>query len=209
MAQSTGGTGKSYEGGVPHPASVRTDPWSAAGYAGVAGFLVLEAGVRQRGSASSLQASDDDKGTTRLILSAYLLAILLPPLLRSARVRPLPRSAAPIGLALQATGLGVRVWSMRTLGTSYSRTLRTADHQAIVDGGPYRWVRHPGYLGSLLTWAGFALTSRSLPVVAAVTGLLAPAYRRRITAEEQLLGRDLPGYVEYSQRTKRLIPAVW
>jgi protein-S-isoprenylcysteine O-methyltransferase Ste14 len=98
---------------------------------------------------------------------------------------------------------------MRTLGASYSRTLRTAEAQGVVDDGPYRLIRHPGYAGSLLTWTGFALTSGSLPVVGVVTGLLGRAYRRRIAAEEALLRRDLPGYTEYSRRTKRLIPFIW
>jgi protein-S-isoprenylcysteine O-methyltransferase len=70
-------------------------------------------------------------------------------------------------------------------------------------------VRHPGYAGSLLTWTGFALTSGSLPVVAAVSVLLARAYQRRISAEEQLLCRELSAYLAYSDRTKKLVPFVW
>jgi protein-S-isoprenylcysteine O-methyltransferase Ste14 len=46
-------------------------------------------------------------------------------------------------------------------------------------------------------------------VVEVVTGLLGLAYHRRVAAEETLLRRDLPGYVAYSRRTKRLIPFVW
>ena len=45
--------------------------------------------------------------------------------------------------------------------------------------------------------------------VAVVTGLLGRAYRRRISAEEVLLGRDLPGYADCSRRTKRLVPFIW
>jgi protein-S-isoprenylcysteine O-methyltransferase Ste14 len=70
-------------------------------------------------------------------------------------------------------------------------------------------IRHPGYLGSLLTWIGFAPTSRSAPVVALIPELLGAAYSRRIMAEENLLRRDLPGYTSYSERTKKLIPFVW
>ena len=81
--------------------------------------------------------------------------------------------------------------------------------QQVIDTGPYRLVRHPGYAGSLLIWTGFALSSRSVPVVAAVGALLGPAYRRRIAAEEQLLRRDRPSYPAYTDRTKRLIPFVW
>lgn len=113
------------------------------------------------------------------------------------------------GLALQAAGLAVRIWSMRTLRASYSRTLRAEAEQPVVDRGPYRLVRHPGYLGSLMTWTGFALTSRSTPVVATVAALLARVYSHRITAEEALLHRELPGYLEYTGHTNKLIPFVW
>lgn len=175
----------------------------------MAGFLALEAATRQRGIASSLRASADDQGTTRLIVAACGLAAELPLVLRRLPVWQLPRTAGPAGLALQAAGLTLRLWSMRTLGASYTRTLRADLEQRVVDSGPYRYIRHPGYTGSLLTWTGFALTSRSAPVVGVVTALLAAAYRRRIVAEEQLLRRDLPGYTAYVDRTKRLIPFVW
>jgi protein-S-isoprenylcysteine O-methyltransferase Ste14 len=175
----------------------------------VAGFFAVEAAARERGRAASLDALDDDQGTTHGIVTASVMAAVAAPLLRRVPVRPLPRAAAPLGLALQATGLGLRIWSMRTLGASYSRTLRTAGEQDVVTDGPYRLVRHPGYAGSLLIWMGFALTSGSLPVVAVVSGLLGRAYRRRIVAEETLLQRDLPGYVAYSRRTRRLVPFVW
>jgi protein-S-isoprenylcysteine O-methyltransferase Ste14 len=180
-----------------------------AGYAGLTGFLVLEGVVREQGSASSLEDSTDDQGTTRLILGAYALAAVLPLLLRPLGLRRLPRSAGPLGLAIEAMGLGVRLWSMRTLRGSYSRTLGTTEEQQVIDKGPYRLIRHPGYLGSLLTWAGCSVASGNLPTVTIVTGLLVGAYRRRITVEEQLLGRDLPGYLDYSNRTKKVIPFVW
>jgi protein-S-isoprenylcysteine O-methyltransferase Ste14 len=183
--------------------------WLLAGWLGLAGFFVVELVARQRGNAASLDASPDDEGTTRGIVSASLLSVIAALLLRRTPLRALPRRAAPVGLALQATGLGLRIWSMRTLGASYSRTLRTNGGQRVVEDGPYRLIRHPGYAGSLLTWTGFALTTRSLPVVAAVSGLSARAYGHRIAAEEALLRRDLPGYLDYSRRTKRLVPFIW
>jgi protein-S-isoprenylcysteine O-methyltransferase Ste14 len=183
--------------------------WFLAGYAGIAGFFVLEALTRHRGTASSLNASDDDQDTTRVIVTAYALAADLPLLLRRLPVPQLPPIAGPAGLIVQASGLALRAWSMRTLGASYTRTLRTEEQQHVVKEGPYRLVRHPGYAGSLLTWSGFALTSRSVPFIGFVTGLLGWAYQRRITAEEELLRRELPGYAAYSDHTKKLIPFVW
>lgn len=183
--------------------------WLLAGYVGIAGFFLLEATTRKPGSASSLHPSDDDHGTTRMIIAVYGLATDLPLFLRRASVPPLPRTAGPIGLMVQATGLALRAWSMHTLGSFYTRTLRTEGEQGLIETGPYRLVRHPGYTGSLLTWTGFALTSRSTPVVALVAGLLGGAYHRRITAEDQLLLRDLPGYGAYMDRTKKLVPFLW
>jgi protein-S-isoprenylcysteine O-methyltransferase Ste14 len=183
--------------------------WLLAGYAGVAGFLVVEATVRKPGTASSLDASGEDHNTTRRIIVGYLSAALLTPLLHRWRRGRLPLGSGPLGLTIQAAGLGMRVWSMRTLAQSYSRTLRTSDDQKVVESGPYRFVRHPGYAGSLLTWIGFGITSGSVPVIGLVAGLLGPPYWLRITTEEKLLRQGLPGYIEYSDRTKRLIPRIW
>jgi protein-S-isoprenylcysteine O-methyltransferase Ste14 len=188
--------------------------WFLAGYAGIAGFLALEALTREPGRAASLETSADDQGTTRMIVAAYAIAAELPLLLRrvpalGGPALQLPPAAAPAGLVLQAAGLGLRAWSMRTLGGSYTRTLQTGAEQAVITAGPYRLVRHPGYTGSLLTWTGFALTSRSLPVLALAGGLLGRAYQRRIAAEEQLLARDLPGYGAYQARTRKLVPYLW
>lgn len=180
-----------------------------AGYTGLVGFVALEATVRQRGRTASLTASADDRGTTQAIVRAFILGAALPPVVRWLPVGRLPRWTAPLGLAVQASGLSLRVWSMRTLGAAYSRTLRTQGQQRVVESGPYRFVRHPGYAGSLLMWIGFALTSGSLPVVAMVSGLFGHAYGRRIAAEEALLARDLPGYVTYRHRTRRLVPFLW
>lgn len=134
--------------------------WFLAGYVGVAGFFVLEASTRQRGAASSLTASRDDRGTTRMIVAAYASAAVAAPLVRLMRKPQLAPAAAPLGLGVEAAGLVLRAWSMRTLGRSYSRTLRVEDAQHTVESGPYRFVRHPGYAGSLLIWTGLALTSR-------------------------------------------------
>jgi protein-S-isoprenylcysteine O-methyltransferase Ste14 len=113
--------------------------WFLAGYAGLAGFFALEALTRRRGTASSLDASEDDRDTTRVIITAYALAAELPVLLRRLPAPQLPPMAGPAGLAVQASGLALRAWSMHTLGASYTRTLRTDDEQHVVERGPTGW----------------------------------------------------------------------
>lgn len=182
--------------------------WLVAGYVGLAGFLAVEGLAREGGSASSLRASSDDQGTAYLLGVTYTFVAFAPAYLRRIPMRQLPRFAAALGLVMQLAGLGLRSWSMRTLRPSCSRTLRSEVNQEIIDAGPYRLTRHPGYLGSLMIWTGFALTSRRAPVVRTVVALLG-VYGYRITAEEEMLTRDLAGYADYTKRTKRLIPFVW
>jgi protein-S-isoprenylcysteine O-methyltransferase Ste14 len=197
--------------GSPQPrrCSAADRRWLLVGYAGIVGFFAVEALARKPGTASSLAASKDDRGTTRMIVTAYVVAMPLPLVVTRIRIGQLPPVTGPVGLVMQAIGLALRAWSMRTLGTSYTRTLRTADQQHVVDAGPYRLVRHPGYTGSLLTWAGFALTSRSIPVILLAAALLGRAYQQRIVAEEELLRRELSDYADYMQRTRKLVPFLW
>jgi protein-S-isoprenylcysteine O-methyltransferase len=183
--------------------------WFRTGCAGALGFFALEAVNRTPGVATSLHASDADRGTTRRIGFAYALACELPVLARRRHGPELPRGAGPLGILVQASGLVLRTYSMRTLGGSYTRTLRTAEQQQLVDTGPYRWVRHPGYTGSLLTWIGYVLTSRSVPALLAVSALLGRLYYQRIAAEEVMLAREFPGYATYSSRTNKLVPLIW
>ncbi len=109
--------------GSPRRGSV---PPILLGYAGLAGFLALEATTRRPGEASRLDETRTDDGTTRRIIRAYTVAAAAP----AARIVPaprLPRVAAVVGLALQVGGLGLRAWSMRSLGEAYSRTLKTGE----------------------------------------------------------------------------------
>lgn len=79
----------------------------------------------------------------------------------------------------------------------------------VVDGGPYRWVRHPGYVGGLLAAFGTPILLDSLwtfGVVAVYTAILV----LRTSLEDQTLQAELEGYADYTQRTRyRLLPGIW
>ncbi len=99
------------------------------------------------------------------------------------------------------------LWAVLTLRHRYTRTLLIHDGHTIERGGPYRFVRHPGYLGSLLCLNGVALASGSLPVfVAAVCATLA-AYAYRIHVEDALLVAAMgPAYERYCREVGALLP---
>ncbi|NQU29863.1 MAG: isoprenylcysteine carboxylmethyltransferase family protein [Anaerolineae bacterium] len=79
----------------------------------------------------------------------------------------------------------------------------------VVDGGPYRWVRHPGYVGGLLAAFGTPILLDSLwtfGVVAVYTAILV----LRTSLEDRTLQAELEGYADYAQRTRyRLLPGIW
>jgi protein-S-isoprenylcysteine O-methyltransferase Ste14 len=79
----------------------------------------------------------------------------------------------------------------------------------LVDSGPYRLVRHPGYAGSLLSCVGGALALGSCWALVPV-GALGVLILRRIVVEDRFLKANLEGYAEYSERVRyRLLPGVW
>jgi protein-S-isoprenylcysteine O-methyltransferase Ste14 len=90
-----------------------------------------------------------------------------------------------------------------------SVTIEVAAEQRVIATGPYRWVRHPMYLGALLQGLALPLALGSY-WAEVVTVLACAVVVGRLLGEERLLLVRLPGYSDYVQRTRcRLIPGVW
>ena len=82
------------------------------------------------------------------------------------------------------------------------------DHRA-VSSGPYRWVRHPGYAGGLLTYLATPFLLDSLWAFLPVA-LLTIALVIRTELEDRTLQDKLEGYRDYARRVRyRLLPGVW
>jgi len=99
-------------------------------------------------------------------------------------------------------------WVLRV--NSYAgRTIQVDAGQTVISTGPYAWVRHPMYFGTVVLWMGTPLALGSwvaLPVFA----LLVSFYVLRLLSEEKVLRTELPGYAEYCAKTRfHLIPLVW
>jgi protein-S-isoprenylcysteine O-methyltransferase Ste14 len=90
-----------------------------------------------------------------------------------------------------------------------SATIELAQDQKVISTGPYALVRHPMYATGLVMMLGMSVALGSvwgLPIIAAMT----PVLIWRLLDEEKFLDRNLPGYVEYQNKTRyRLIPLVW
>lgn len=124
---------------------------------------------------------------------------------------PLPLALQIIGLLTAILGYDVLlVWAMAS-NAFFVATVRiqTERQHRVATGGPYRYVRHPGYLGALLLHIGVPFMLNSLwaliPAILLTLVLLA-----RTILEDKTLHAELPGYQEYAKQVRyRWLPGIW
>jgi protein-S-isoprenylcysteine O-methyltransferase len=122
---------------------------------------------------------------------------------------PLPGmpGIAWLGVGLGVLGLLLRLWAVLVLRERYTRTLLLHEGHAIERGGPYRYVRHPGYLGSLMCLNGIALASGDAFFFLASVAATYAAYSYRIRVEDAMLVAAFgEPYQRYLRETGALIP---
>jgi len=79
----------------------------------------------------------------------------------------------------------------------------------VISSGPYRIVRHPGYLAGILYTLSIPLIMGSVFTFIPV-GIYAILYMIRTTLEDRTLHKELDGYSEYAKKVKhKLIPGIW
>ena len=115
-----------------------------------------------------------------------------------------------VGLTGLTASLGLALWASKQ-NPFFSPVVRIQTERGhhLITGGPYQFIRHPGYLGgagSALCGA-IALGSRwALLPAAGVVGVLV----RRTILEDRFLHRELAGYQEYARKVRfRLLPGIW
>jgi protein-S-isoprenylcysteine O-methyltransferase Ste14 len=192
------------------------------GLGGLAVLLLygLQSEVRFGAKARSSSAGPADRGSSLALSAAAMLVVAgfvvamkagsswVPAWFGAWRMPGLP-AAAWAGVAIGIAGLAVRLWSVLTLRERYTRTLLTHEQHAVERDGPYRWVRHPGYLGSLLALGGVALASGNPIVFFGSMLALVAAYGYRIRVEEEMLAAAFgESYAAYQREVPALFPGL-
>jgi protein-S-isoprenylcysteine O-methyltransferase Ste14 len=114
-----------------------------------------------------------------------------------------------LGVGLFAAGGALRIWPVFVLGRRFSGLVAIQPGHTLVTSGVYGVIRHPSYLGLLVSSLGWALAFRSA-VGVLLTALLIPPLLARIRAEERLLRTQFGDeYDAYRSRTSRLIPGIY
>jgi protein-S-isoprenylcysteine O-methyltransferase Ste14 len=129
---------------------------------------------------------------------------------RRANVSDMPVALQTLGLLLLVLSTGFVLWVMRE--NSFAAPvikIQTERGHRVIDSGPYAWVRHPMYSGTILFFAGMPLLLGSWwGLIMAPLFVVLFGFRARL--EERALVAGLPGYADYLTRVRyRLIPGIW
>lgn len=129
---------------------------------------------------------------------------------RRANVSDMPVALQTLGLLLLVLSTGFVLWVMRE--NSFAAPvikIQTERGHRVISSGPYAWVRHPMYSGTILFFAGMPLLLGSWwGLIMAPLFVVLFGFRARL--EERALVAGLPGYADYLTRVRyRLIPGIW
>jgi protein-S-isoprenylcysteine O-methyltransferase len=201
---------------VTHDADARAAIFALIG-AGIAAEMV--ATVHGRGGVgkavgASRSANRLDRGTKWILIAGIVGGIYVPALLD--RGSPGLRAGAntwatyALGLVILAGGIILRVSAVWSLGRYFRREVTIEAGQTVHTSGPYRWIRHPAYLGDLMIVFGFGLAWGSWIGAAVGTAIAFAGHLPRIRVEETALRRTLgESYESYARDRARLVPGVW
>jgi protein-S-isoprenylcysteine O-methyltransferase Ste14 len=167
--------------------------------------LIAERGRLQAGAKSW------DRRLTSLITIPILAMIFIVGLdERFGWTNELPIMFHLIGVGLFLLGQLIFTWSMAA-NKFFSTAVRIQMDRShtVVSGGPYQYIRHPGYVGMILTYLGMPLLFGSLWGFVP-TGLALCLLILRTALEDRTLQAELEGYDAYAARVRyRLVPGLW
>ena len=153
-----------------------------------------------------------DKVFYALYVPAFLSIVVIAPLDagRYGWTPPLPVIFYVASCTIFVLSNIIYLWAM-WVNRFFSSTVRiqTDRGHEVVRTGPYRLVRHPGYVGGILLGIGTATVLGSLWALTPA-GAVAVLLMMRTYLEDTTLQRELPGYADYAHEVKyRLLPGVW
>jgi protein-S-isoprenylcysteine O-methyltransferase len=158
--------------------------------------------------------SAEDKNSARYVMLAIYAAVIaaLTAYLLCPRdpASHFQRILLIAGIILAVGGLGLRVWSIRVLGRMFTTSVQIVQEHELVRSGPYSWIRHPSYTGSIFALVAVPLMYGSLLITGVVFVFLLVSYGYRARVEEQTLETHFgEAYREHRRTTCAFIPFIW
>jgi protein-S-isoprenylcysteine O-methyltransferase Ste14 len=198
----------------------RPSYWQAWVFGGVNCLLVLALSIWLSDQAdlirSRMKPGPSTKGWDRVLMALFFPLALMVPAVASLDAgrfgwsRQLPAAVYIAGYIVFVLCALIHIASIR-VNSFYTSTVSIEPdrgHQ-VIDSGPYRFVRHPGYTGIIFMEAGIALVLGSVWALVPA-GMVTLILLTRTVLEDRALRAELPGYGDYAGRVRyRLLPGIW
>lgn len=148
------------------------------------------------------------RGVSWVLGQAVLFALFLVSVFAGGEVPDVPGIlvARIVGVVVAVAGAVVSVWAFRYHGATLTPFPRPQEGQALIDAGPYRYVRHPMYTGVILFTLGVGLAYANAVTLLSSLAFLV-FFMAKSGHEEEMLVAHVPGYRAYRSSVPwRLIP---
>jgi protein-S-isoprenylcysteine O-methyltransferase Ste14 len=175
-------------------------------------FVMSKSGdlINERG-----RRAENIKGWDKALMGVYSLLLFAVPVVAGldavrGELSAMPLALHVVGVVLAIPAMIMPLWAM-SANAYLSTMVRIQDDrgQQVVTTGPYRYVRHPMYVGTVLFGLCIPLYLGSWWAFVPC-GLIVVIFIVRTALEDRTLQEELPGYAEYAQQTRyRLLPGVW
>lgn len=110
-------------------------------------------------------------------------------------------------VALTAAGLAFTWWARLHMGRLWHGGVSRTENHRVIDSGPFALVRHPIYTGLIAGVIAMAVL-QGHPLAFLGAALFALGFTLKARVEERFLARELPGYTDYRNRVRMIVPFV-
>lgn len=157
---------------------------------------------------------DDDRKSYLYLQLTYMVALFFAAIdfvgMHITRIKSLEPTIIYAGFILFLFSCWISWWGFRSLGKYFNPRVAVYENHRLITEGAYRNIRHPLYLGSLVSFMAIPLVFNSWGALLILILTTLPALIYRINIEEEFLlehfGDD---YRQYMDRTKKIIPGIW
>src|SRR5262245_47763613 len=136
-------------------------------------------------AAGAIEPADDVYHWMQIVYPAAFLAMAIEAMVRRADVN----HVFVLGTGVFILGKAIKYWAIATLGSRWSFRVLVPPASSLITHGPYRYLRHPNYVGVIGELAGLAIAARATVSGAISVVLFAVLIALRIRVEERALAR--------------------
>ena len=174
-------------------------------------FIVLEVFIILRQKKTACKTKD--KNSNRILDRSINAAIIIGIIFYFFHFLSIPGSRETgffVGSIVMWAGLFIRVWAVSRIGLAFTTVVMAHENQKVVTNGPYRFIRHPAYAGSMLIFIGFGISMGNIIGLALIIAVIFFGYFQRIKVEEHVMLSTIGDeYRKYMEKTKRIIPLIY